>query len=269
VTAVNPWPPDGWAARTWRPDATGRSSSSRPHHYYVVDRHPGAPSVLLMHEFPGISEHLVHFAEELAEDFRVVVPSVVGRDGDPGLTRSAVELCVRREVELLRTGRESRAVPWLRGLLDQVVAADGRPCGVVGMCMTGGFALALAVHPAVRAAVVAQPAVPPYQVLKVPLPGRDRRAADLGLTQERTQELTDRVTSDPGCLRVRGYRFDRDEISPPERLQAAKEMLGDVMEARCLPSPTPKAHSTLTGPARDTGAVGEVRAFLRERLGVG
>ena len=138
------------------------------------------------------------------------------------MARSGIELCVRREVETLRTGRDSKAVPWLRRLLTDVVR-DGRPCGVVGMCMTGGFALALAVDPAVRAAVVAQPAVPLYQLgTRVPLPGKERRKADLGLSPATQDMLRSRLRDDPACLRARGYRFSADPLSPAERLQSAE-----------------------------------------------
>lgn len=55
--------------------------AGRERTFYTVDRHQGtAPSVLLMHEFPGISEHLVALVETLTEHFRVVVPSIVGRE---------------------------------------------------------------------------------------------------------------------------------------------------------------------------------------------
>ena len=223
------WPPHGW--REHKLEA--RAPERRSHRYYEIDRRADAPSVMLLHEWPGISASLVGFAERLAEDFRIVVPSVLGRDGHPTPLHSLTQLCVRREVELLRTGKESRAIPWLRRLLDEHVARGG-PCGVVGMCMTGGFALALAVHPRVRAGVVAQPALPASSVGRFPLPGRSRRSGDLGLDSSTRQELRSRLTDDPGCLRANGYRFDGDRLSPSAKLASAADLLGGAFTLRTL-----------------------------------
>jgi hypothetical protein len=132
--------------------------------------------------------------------------------------------------------------------------------------MTGGFALALAVNPSVKAAVVAQPAVPVGNLKRLPLPGRAR--SDLGLTEEVKAGLAARV-ADEGCLRVRGYRFEQDLFSPREKLETAQSLLGDtVMKVVPLKEPNPEKHSTLTGDFKNDRAVDEVIAFLQERLGV-
>lgn len=143
----------------------------------------------------------------------------------------------------------------------------GRPCGVIGMCMTGGFALALAVQPSVRAAVMAQPAMPISHLGKFPLPSADARAADLGLSPDTKMLLRRRLAEEPDALCVRGYRFRDDSMSPRARLEAARDLLGD--EARTivtLTEPDPAEHSTLTGDNRNRAAVLEVKAFLSERL---
>jgi dienelactone hydrolase len=259
MKASTAWPPDGWAPCQVK-------HGGHEHAYYVIDRvPPQTPSVLLMHEFPGISPDLRDFADKLADEFRVVVPSIFGRDGTPSKAGTAMRLCIRREVTLLRAGRTSRALDWLRPLLDSQVSR-GKPCGVIGMCMTGGFALVLAVNPSVRAAVVAQPAVPVGNVKRLRLPGRAR--SDLGLTEEVKAGLAARV-ADEGSLCVRGYRFEQDLFSPPEKLKTARSLLGDtVMKVVPLSTPNPEKHSTLTGDCKNDEAVAEVIAFLQERLGV-
>ena len=70
-------------------------------------------------------------------------------------------LCVTREFTIFAAGRTAPLAGWLRSLARTVHATDGGPgVGVVGMCVTGGFALAMMVEPAVVAPVVAQPATP-------------------------------------------------------------------------------------------------------------
>ena len=255
------WPPLGWEPRD-------HPHRGHRHAYYVVGARE-APSVLLLHEFPGISVNLVEFAERLAADFRVVVPSIVGRDGDPGIVGSLARLCVRREVNLVVRGRTSPAVAWLRELADEVVARRvDAPYGVVGMCMTGGFALAVAVDPRVRAAVVAQPALPAARVLRrLPLPMSRRRTADLGLSPADRDTLAARTAADPDALCVRGYRFRDDWQSPAARLDSTVDLLGpESVRVVTLTEPRPDAHSTLTGGSRNAAAVEEVVAFLRDRL---
>ena len=258
------WPPAGWTRRTHR-----HESHDHPYYELAPEGSPDAAGVILLHEFPGISAHLVEFAGELAGRFRVVVPSILGRDGDPGLSGVVTGLCIRREVYAFRRGRTSRAVAWLRVLADQVLAGPaGRPYGVVGMCMTGNVALALAVDPRVRAAVVAQPALPLSRLQRhLPLPRSAGRAADLGLSDEDRDALRARVVADPEALCVRGYRFRDDWQSPPEKLTSTAELLGpDTVRVVTLTEPRPDAHSTLTGPNRNQAAVDEVIRFLHQRL---
>ncbi|MEO6530408.1 MAG: hypothetical protein ABIO25_05760, partial [Specibacter sp.] len=72
------WCPDGWKKYSF-------AHLDHAHAFYVIDRGRAGnvlPSVMLMHEFPGISGNLVCLANTLAEDFRVVIPSILGRDGD-------------------------------------------------------------------------------------------------------------------------------------------------------------------------------------------
>jgi dienelactone hydrolase len=237
------------------------------HAYYTIDRGPaGTASVMLMHEFPGISGYLVEFAEQLADHFRVVVPSIVGRDGDPRALGSVAQLCVRREVHAFKTGATSPAVPWLRHLLETQVSR-GEPCGVIGMCLSGGFALALSVNPVVRAAVVAQPATPASRLGPIPLPSRRNRAADLGLSSADRQQLAQRAGAGPTDLCARGYRFAQDRLSPPEKLAAARRLMGEAaMTVVTLDEPDPTKHSTLTGCDRNQAAILEVTEFLCARL---
>lgn len=94
----------------------------------------------------------------------------VTRGASPSQLGTAARLCVRRELFALAMNRTSPAVDWLRGLAGCVVSPDGRQYGVIGMCMTGGFALALAVDQRVTAAVVAQPALALARLRCIPLP---------------------------------------------------------------------------------------------------
>lgn len=247
MATAQEWCPDGWDRGTF-------AHGGHSHAFYVVDRSTAdapSPSVMLMHEFPGISEHLVALGNTLAEDFRVVVPSIVGRDGSPTMLDSTRQLCVRREVHVLARDGVSTSVGWLRDFAHEHVAlSTGRSFGVIGLCLTGNFALALAVDPRVAGAVVAEPA------------GMPVRPSGLGLSDDDRTALQHRVG-----LQVQGYRFRRDCLSPASKLTAAQELLGDErMRVFTLTTPNQSKHSTLTGEWRSDAAIANVRAFLRERL---
>jgi dienelactone hydrolase len=246
MATENQWCPPGW-------DRQSYPHGDHSHAYYVVDRSaPGAqrPSVMLMHEFPGIKKNLEKLANVLAEEFRVVVPSIFGRDGSPSSLDSIRQICVGREVHILARDGVSRSVGWLREFAnDRVAGSSSRPFGVIGLCLTGNFALALAVDRRVAAAVVGEPAIP-------------LRPSGLGLSRGDRDLVKKNVD-----LRVQGYRFRRDCMSPAAKLTAAKELLDDRMRIYTLSSPSETGHSTLTGDDASPAAIANVRAFLRERLG--
>jgi hypothetical protein len=136
------------------------------------------------------------------------------------------------------------------------------------MCFTGGYALAMAVEPAVLAPVLSQPGTP------APVNARHRAAigldpADLVSVKERTRD----------GLCVLGLRFSADKGSPPERFETLRRELGEAFEgieinsSRGNPDGIPaRSHSVLTldfvdQPGHPTRAALErVLAFLGERL---
>src|SRR5690349_8312409 len=132
---------------------------------HQVFRDGDGPAVIVMHELPGLHPGVTDFARRLVRaGFTTYLPSLFGRPGAPfgaaELARSMPRVCVSREFTML-TDRTSRVVTWLRALAAHASAeCGGTGAGVVGMCFTGGFALATAVEPAVLAAVLSQPALP-------------------------------------------------------------------------------------------------------------
>lgn len=240
------WCPDDWQQHTF-------PHRDHTHGFYVIDRglpEMALPSVMLMHEFPGINRDLVQLADTLAREFRVVVPSIFGRDGAPTTGNSLKQICVRREVHALALHGVSAAVGWLRDFAEEHVARRrNEPYGVIGMCFSGNFALALAVDPRVAAAVVAQPSIPILPCA-------------LGLAPDDKEALKRRTG-----LHAQGYRFRRDWISPAAKLRAAERLLGlERMRTFSLSEPNEHRHSTLTGACANEQAIEGVRAFLAERL---
>ena len=70
-------------------------------------------------------------------------------------------MCVSNEFTKLATGVTTPVAGWLRSLARELHDELGGPgVGALGMCFTGGFALAMMVDTSVAAPVVAQPSAP-------------------------------------------------------------------------------------------------------------
>jgi dienelactone hydrolase len=214
------------------------------------------PGVVVIAEIPGITPEVVAFAEEVvAQGFTVVLPHLFGQvpsASSPGAAVSTlVQVCIDREFNKLRLRETSPVATWLRSLARDLHAELGGPgVGAIGMCFTGGFALAMMVDDAVAAPVVAQPSLP--------FPIGRARAADLNLSPEDLDVVKRRAAA--GC-RVLGLKF-RDDVAVGTRFDTLSREIGDAFIRVELPG---RQHSTLTA-HRQQEAVDRVLAFLRETL---
>lgn len=204
-----------------------------------------------------------------------VLPSLFGTPGRAPSARylatSVAQVCISREFTMFATNKTSPVVRFLRELAAHEHAAYAGPgVGVVGMCLTGGFALAMSVEPSVVAPVLSQPSLP------VGWRADQRRA--LGLRDDDLRLVKNR-TSEGLC--VLGLRFKGDHVAPGERFDRLRDELGDQfigVEIDSTPMNPwgypPKAHSVLTedysdapgSPTRE--ALTTVLEFLSTRLGV-
>ena len=245
---------------------------------YCVGREPGRPAIVVMHEVPGLHPGVIDFARRLeAAGFHAYMPSLLGEPLRPVTTgyslRSMARACVAREFTTWATKKTSPIVAWLRALARLAHDECGGPgVGAIGMCLTGGFALAMMVDDVVVAPVLSQPSLP-FGLL----PAQQR---DLGIDDATLAAIKERCASDairhPALL---GLRFTRDRLVPPERFERLRAELGDDFLAVEIdsspgnPHGIPRsAHSVLTHhfvdrpghPTRD--ALDQVLAFFRDRL---
>jgi dienelactone hydrolase len=242
------------------------------------------PAVLVITEMPGISPKVAGFARRIAAmGGTAVMPHLFGRpgyDADPrehgrlatvGLGLQVFgPVCVSREFTVFATGKTSPVVAWLRAL----AAAEHERCGgpgvgAVGMCFTGGYALAMATDPRMLAPVLSQPSLP------IGFGARARASIDISPDD---LEIVKHRCAVEG-LKVLGLRFETDRFVPAERFQFLREQLGDGFVAVELPasSANPDAamanpHSVLTEhlvdePGEPTrAALDQVLEFLRARV---
>lgn len=242
----------------------------------TVFRGGAGPAVIVMHEVPGLYPSVVAFGRRLIDrGMSVYFPSLLGEPGrEFGAAynmRSISRACVAREFATWATARTSPITAWLRALAKDAHAACGGPgVGAVGMCLTGGFALAMMVDDVVVAPVLSQPSLP------FPFTASQRR--DLGISADDLVRVRERCAAGTSVM---GLRFTGDWMAPGARFERLREELGDrfiaieIDSSRQNPHGIPRtAHSVLTRhlvdepghPTRE--ALDRVIAFFRERLAV-
>jgi dienelactone hydrolase len=204
----------------------------------VVYRRGKGPGVVVMHEVPGITPEVARFARLCADaGFTVKMPSLFGT---PGRALSAgyaigqlLGCCVSREFHVLAAAESSPIVDWLRALARATFAeCGGKGVGAIGMCMTGNFALTMALDREMMAPVLGQPSLPfPF--------GRERRGA-VHASPETLVKVRARV-KDEG-LKVLGLRFTHDPICRRQRFDRLRDELGEGFEAIEIDSGPKNAH---------------------------
>jgi dienelactone hydrolase len=221
----------------------------------TVYRLGSGPAVIVMTEMPGISPKVAGFARKVAAiGCTAVMPNLFGRPGydatahgrfapiQYGLS-SIGKACISREFTVLATQQTSPIIDWLRALArDEHARCGGPGVGAVGMCFTGGFALAMAADPVLLAPVLSQPSLP-FGITKRHRASIDCSPADLDVVKGRCAAEG---------LKVIGMRFKGDRFVPAERFQFLREQLGDAFvsveleDADANPDALMRPHSVLT-----------------------
>jgi len=233
------------------------------------------PGVVVLPEIPGLTPEVLGFGDHLVgEGFTVVIPSPFGTPGraeTPAYTLGVIaRMCVAKEFRAFAADAERPITKYLRAVATDLAArTPGRGVGVIGMCFTGGFALAAAVEDVVTAPVLSQPSTPFSVSAKL------RR--DPGLSRQELEVVKQRTQTDGLC--VLGLRFSKDRMSPKERFTTLRAQLGEAFEVIELDSgpDNPEgygktAHSVLTRELREDPPNSAVKArartvdFLREHL---
>ena len=240
-----------------------------------VYRGGSGPGVVVVHEIPGITPLVADFGRRLvAAGFTVAMPSLVGEPGRAMsggyVAKSFSQVCISREFTSWALDKTSPIIAWLRALArDLHEQAGGLGVGAVGMCFSGGFALAMAVDDDLLAPVLSQPSFP--------LPLGKARSRALGLSDADLARVKQRVATENLC--VLGMRFSKDRAVPDARWGRYREELGDNFIAVDIDSSPGNphgikktAHSVLTEELVDTpghptkDALDRVLAFFHDRL---
>src|SRR3954471_7074603 len=180
------------------------------------------PGVVLLPEIPGMTPQVMGLANHLVDaGFTVAVPSLFGEPGRPlsagYALRTIAKACITREFAAFARNADRPIAEYVRALARHLHGeVGGKGVGVIGMCFSGGFALAAAVEPAVLAPVGSQPSVP--------FPVSRSRKHDLGMSEREQAAVAERVRTEGLCLV--GLRFSEDSASPADRFTELEKAFG-------------------------------------------
>jgi dienelactone hydrolase len=257
----------------------------------VYERGNGPP-VIVMHELPGLAEPTVLLADDLvARGYTAILPHLFGSilaephnhvvasiETDVVSVANLAFLCMRNEFAKLRGGKSAPITNGLRALAkDASTKHEGGKVGAIGMCLTGGYVIAMMIDPWLAAPVTAQPAIPLPKGLHA-----DKKASQLSVSDEELAAASARAKADD--LPLLAFRFSSDSLCPAARFQRLKDAFDDKLDAQVITTPDPvhrlndDAHSVLTyefekadpadaeHPSRKARA--RLMSFLAERLPV-
>ena len=206
------------------------------------------PSVVLLHELPGMTPACIALANRLSLDFTVVLPLLFGEPGD-SLSMFSRVFALRNDFCFFTPSCVSPIVEWLRDFCRDIQASSHtQRLGVIGNCLTGGLVLSLLADPGIAAPVMSQPALP------LPIPGTLKQKSDFGISSNDLERAQHRVEEEN--IQILGFRFSKDWISPKERFDALRAAFPMHFEPYEILSPNPKysissgAHAVLTAEYR-------------------
>jgi dienelactone hydrolase len=193
------------------------------------------PAVIIIQELPGIGQETLALADKfVVKGYKVFLPHLFGPIGKTsGLPNFIRVLCMKKEFAIFEKNKASPIVDWLKSLCQYIRKEENvEGVGVIGMCLTGNFAISLMADDSVLAGVASQPALP-------------LRGGNLLHMSE--QEISETKIRLQEVGPMKAYRFEVDGMSPPEKFEAIDKTFNSgsspCVELNTLPG---KGHSVLT-----------------------
>ncbi|TXF91194.1 dienelactone hydrolase [Neolewinella aurantiaca] len=203
------------------------------HNVYTLGE--GDKVLVLLQELPGIGQETLALADRfVATGYRVVMPHLFGPIGKVSLVGNLVRVfCMTRELKIFRKGGSSPIVDWLAALCRSIKQQYGvKGVAVIGMCLTGNFAISLMADESVLAAYASQPALPVH----------DQKG--LHLSPGDIEEIKTRLDA-LGPMHC--GRFSEDKLCTSAKFESLEDAFNDNENQRIIFHSLPgKGHSLLT-----------------------
>lgn len=124
----------------------------------------GAGKILvLIQELPGIGQETLALADKFVDrGYKVILPHLFGPIGKTSVGANLFRVfCMRKEFKVFAKNESSPIVDWLKALCAKMKADHAvNGVAVIGMCLTGNFAISLMAADAVLAGFASQPSMP-------------------------------------------------------------------------------------------------------------
>lgn len=218
------------------------------------------PVIVLIQELPGIGKETLRLADKLvAKGFRVVMPHLFGPIGRFAIVSNLVRVfCMRREFSILAKNKTSPIVKWLKALCVHVRDKyEVKGVGVIGMCLTGNFAISLMADDAVLAGVASQPSLPLFS------------QSSLHMSDQEIADIRKRLEEKGPAL---AFRFKGDILCKAAKFEALDAAFNDDKERVKLNTIKGNKHAMLTVHFDDEPgspsyeALNEIFEYFNEKL---
>ena len=209
-------------------------SQSRSFDVYVKGQ--GKP-ILLLQELPGIDASTIALVDRLnLAGYRVYLPHFLGKIGKnrPTMNGLYMVFCMRKEFNAFSQFKLSPIANWMRALCKNIRTMEkSSGVGVIGMCLTGNFAMALMADEAVIAGISCQPSLPHKKDVGLHMSPKETADARQGM-------------KDKGGVLVMSY--DQDVLCPLTRIKEIDSTFKPFVQIKTFKG---EGHSTLTSDGAD------------------
>lgn len=154
ITQISSYKKDSFTAVT-------KNGKSITHDIYTLGK--GTKTLILIQELPGIGQETLALADQFVQNgYTVVLPHLFGPIGKTDTFRNLLRVfCMRREFKLFAANKSSPVVDYLSALCSEIKQKyNVKGVAVIGMCLTGNFAISLMANDAVLAGFASQPSLP-------------------------------------------------------------------------------------------------------------
>ena len=217
--------------------------------------------LVLIQELPGIGQETLALSDRfVARGYKVILPHLFGPIGKVSMLGNLTRVfCMRKEFKVFAKNESSPIVDWLKALCASA-KAEHKVSGVavIGMCLTGNFAISLMAEDAVLAGFASQPAMPFF------------KQAALHMSDQEVETIKTKLDK-VGPMHC--GRFEGDKLCTAQKFDLInRKFNADGVERIKLHELPGKGHSILTLDFVDdaghptTKALNEVMAYFDQQL---
>lgn len=194
----------------------------------------GSKLLILIQELPGIGQETLALADHfVSKNYTVVLPHLFGKIGKTSVVINTFKVfCMRKEFRVFAKNESSPIVDFLSDLCTATKEKyQVQGVAVIGMCLTGNFAISLMANDAVLAGFASQPSLPFGKQQSIHMSPNEITAVKNKLDQVGPMH----------CARIQG-----DKICTAKRFDVYRKMFNTDKERIILHELPGEGHSILT-----------------------